>query len=401
MIEIRLPREGSTTMASGVVLEWLVDVGDVVDAGQVLVEIETDKVSFEVVAPAPGTIRQRCAEVGEEVEVGAVLLRIGDPDEPLQLGVEEGTSASPAGTDQMRAGPTPSGRGGVDDPRRSGDPTPILRPASAEGPARAAPAARSLARQQGIDLRTVVGTGPLGRVTSDDVRAAAAAVPANATVPTADPLSGLTGHRAIVARRMSQASHETAAVTLMLRADVTRIHRMEGVSLIDVLSHEAARCVARHPELNATLTPQGILQHQQVGLGYAVDGARGLIVPVVRAAEALPLAEFAVTRRRVVRAALDATLAPADLDGGTFTVSNLGGTGVEFFTPIITPGQTAILGVGALTPTVVVTHGGTGFGARSLIGLSLTFDHRLVDGAEAGRYLEDLRAVLQDWDPTT
>lgn len=384
MIEVRLPREGSTTMASGVVLEWHVAVGDQVAAGQLLAEIETDKVSFEIAAPEAGTVRQRCAEVGAEVEVGAVLLRIGDPDEPL---------VEPVAPDQegIDSGATPVAA-----------PTAVTQQAeqlaqSAGGPVRAAPAARRLARERGIDLRTVLGTGPVGRITSADIRAIESRPPAGP--PVEDPLRGLTGHRAIVARRMAQASAETAAVTLMVRADVTRIDRLQGVSLIDVLSHEAARCAARHPELNATLTAREIVQHEGVGLGYAVDGARGLIVPVVRAADSLPLREFSLERRRIVRAALDAALAPADLDGGTFTVTNLGSTGIEFFTPIITPGQAAILGVGAMTPTVVATMGGSGFAVRSLIGLSLTFDHRLVDGAEAGRYLQDLTTVLRDWSP--
>jgi pyruvate dehydrogenase E2 component (dihydrolipoamide acetyltransferase) len=396
MIEVRLPREGSTTMAAGVVLEWFVEEGDEVAEGQVVAEIETDKVSFEIAAPGPGTVRQRCAEVGAEVEVGAVLLRIGSPDEPFPEPDEVATAPQDAASPAAVGGA--HGREDVPSDPRGTD--------STTGALRAVPAARRRARELGVELAAVVGTGPLGRIGVGDVEAAAAGTTElrrggvqSAGAPDLDPLRGLTGHRAVVARRMTQASQETAAVTLMLRTDVTRIRRTEGVSLIDVVAHEAALCVMRHSELNASLTGAGIVVHEHVGLGYAVDGAKGLIVPVVPDADVLALAEFSAQRRRVVRAALEGTLVPGDLSGGTFTVSNLGGAGVEFFTPIITPGQTAVLGLGAAVPTVVPTLDGSGFGVRHLLGLSLTFDHRIVDGAEAGRYLQDLDQVLSSWEP--
>lgn len=401
MIEVRLPREGSTTMASGVVLEWFVDEGDTVTAGQVLAEIETDKVSFEVTAPQDGTIRQRCAQAGAEVEVGAVLLRIGDPSEPLpvpDVEVDAPGRTGPAAPVDAVPGRDASGRDGAGESAREAarhDP----------GSVRAAPAARRRARELGVDLAVVAGSGPLGRIGVVDVElAASGAAPVRAVMTGAsgadDPLAGLTGHRAVIARRMAQSSQETAAVTLMLRADVTRIRRTGGVSLIDVVAHEAARCAACHPELNASLRSDGIVTHERVGLGYAVDGARGLIVPVVRDADVLTLVDFALERRRLVQAALGKGLVPTDLDGGTFTITNLGASGIEFFTPIITPGQCAILGLGATTPTVVATHAGSAFGVRDLLGLSLTFDHRVVDGAEGGRYLQDLADVLATWTPT-
>jgi pyruvate dehydrogenase E2 component (dihydrolipoamide acetyltransferase) len=398
MIEVRLPREGSTTMSAGVVLEWFVEEGDLVTEGQVVAEIETDKVSFEIAAPGSGTVRQRCAELGAEVEVGAVLLRIGTPDEPLPEADETALASRPqdAAAPAVAAG-TSGPRNVASDQQGSDTPT---------GALRAVPAARRRARELGIGLAAVTGTGPLGRIGVGDVEAAAAGTTAlrrgdvpSVGAPELDPLRGLTGHRAVVARRMTQASQETAAVTLMLRTDVTRIRRTDGVSLIDVVAHEAARCVMRHSELNGSLTGAGIVVHEHVGLGYAVDGAKGLIVPVVPDADVLSLVEFSTQRRRVVRAALEGTLVPGDLGGGTFTVSNLGGTGVEFFTPIITPGQTAVLGLGAAVPTVVPTLDGSGFGVRHLLGLSLTFDHRIVDGAEAGRYLQDLDQVLSSWEP--
>lgn len=396
MIEVRLPREGSTTMAAGVILEWLVAVGEEVAEGQVLAEIETDKVSFEVVAPGSGIVRQLCAEVGQEVEVGAVILRIGSPAEPL-----DGSPADeeqPPEASEQAPGASPS--------RSDGD----LRPAatarsSPSDPIRASPAARRVARDLGVALERVPGTGPGARITSSDVRRFSQAVGPEsrggahaASEPVLDPLRGLTGHRAVVARRMSQASSETASVTLMMRADVTPIVHSE-FSLADVVTYQVVLCVTRHPEINASLTPDGIVTHPTVGLGYAVNGARGLIVPVVHDAQSLDAARFAVERRRVVRAALDGTLQPSDLVGGTFTVSNLGSSGVEHFTPIITPGQSAVLGLGSAALTAVALDEAPSFAVRSLITLSLTFDHRILDGAGAAEFLHDVKSTLQSWRP--
>jgi len=395
MIEVRLPREGSTTMATGVVLEWFVAVGDEVAEGQVLVEIETDKVSFEIAAPEAGTVRQLCASAGQEVEVGAVLMRIGSPSEPLDDLVDDVAQDLPSGAVEDR--PASEQRRLAEEPSSS---TPPL----GREPTRASPAARRLARELGVDLEAVKGTGPKGRISSADVREHSqdegrrGAISSKPSSDAAlDPLRGLTGHRAVVARRMAQASSETAPVTLMLRADVTRILRAPEASLIDVLTHLAASCVMRHPCINSSLTPEGLVAHATVGLGYAVDGARGLIVPVVQEAQSLSFAEFAAERRRLVRAALDGNLLPSDFAGATFTITNLGSTGIEYFTPIITPGQAAVLGLGAATPTVVAIDGETAFAVRSLIALSLTFDHRLMDGAEAAAFLQDLKSSLESW----
>jgi len=387
MIEVRLPREGSTTMSSGVVLEWFVEEGSLVQEGDVLVEIETDKVSFEVPAPASGTVRRLVAEAGEEVDVGALLVLIGDADEPLPEPEPIGPSAPSGGSSSAQAEfdhrSTATGR------------------ADEHGRVRAAPAARRIARELAVDLTMLSGSGPEGRITSADVRAAATRAGGSGAVVGGndDPLRGLSGHRGVVARRMAQASAETAAVTLMMRADVTRIARAEGVSLVDVVVHEIVRCVSRHPGLNASLTDAGIVEHERVGLGYAVDGRRGLVVPVIADADVRSPSDLAAERRRLVKAALEGGLSPSDLAGGTFTVTNLGASGIELFTPIITPGQTAVLGLGATVPTVVPTRDGQAFGVRSLIGMSLTFDHRIVDGAEAGRFLGELSEELATWRP--
>jgi pyruvate dehydrogenase E2 component (dihydrolipoamide acetyltransferase) len=375
MAEVVLQREGSTTMQAGVVIAWLSDLGEDVEEGQPLAEIEADKVTFVVDAPVTGTLVQRCAEEGEEVAVGAVLARIGPPGSaPLDSAAQTrgetphgaaapmaDASASPASMSHQVASPRP--------------PNPTR--------AAASPAARRLARDLGVDLHTVEGTGPGGRVQRRDIEQAA------------DPLAGLSGTRRRVAERMSRSAREAAPVTLTARADVTDLiaeRPQRTRSLPDAVLFHVAALLPRHPDFNAALGPEGVQRSERVHLGYAVDGADGLVVPTVRDADRLALPDLAERRRDLVRRAREGTLEPGDLDDATFTISNLGPFGVEAFTPIITPGQSAVLGMGCVTQELL--PGPDGPVERSRLWLSLTFDHRVVDGAPAARFLADLCTAL-------
>lgn len=387
--EVRLPREGSTTMTSGVVTEWLVAVGDAVTAGQPLVEVETDKVSVEIEAPVAGTVLALQAAPEEEIEIGGLLATLGDPGEEVQA---PEPAAAPSPSAAPAAPPVPTTHGSVD-----GAPPPAT---PGEG-IRAAPAARRRARELDVDLTTVQGSGPGGRITSADINDAAAAQDRPATPPDPDgpvgedPLAGLRGHRRIVADRMSQAARETAAVTLTIRADVTMLRTAEAEanwSLADQVASAAAHALQTYPALNATLTADGVMEHDRLGLGYAVDSPRGLVVPVIADAGSLALADLAQTRRRLVQTAQDGRLAADDLAGGTFTLTNLGPFGIEHFTPIIAPDQCAVLGIGAVTTDHTPT--GEGWVARQQLALSLTFDHRIVDGAYAARFLKAVSDAL-------
>ena len=376
--EVRLPREGSTTMSSGVVIEWYVAVGDEVQDGQPLAEIETDKVSIEVVAPVSGTVLALHAAPEDEVDVGGLLASIGDPSEILgSVETERGGGAT------VPLSPPPDAPAGTAAP-----PAPAA--ASVAGRVPAAPAARRLAGELGIDITGLAGSGPAGRVTVADVEAAAGGT---TTPPAAgdDQLAGLDRHRRLVAERMLRGAHETAAVTLTATADVTRLRQLEaqaGRSFVDRLAHLVALHVGEHADLNTSLTPEGVVHHERVGLGYAVDSPGGLVVPVVADADTLDLEAFSRERRRLVAAAQSGNLTASDVSGGTFTITNLGLFGIEFFTPIITPGQCAVLGIGAVSAQVA--PGDDGPRQRDVVGLSLTFDHRLIDGAPAARFLQGL-----------
>ena len=393
--QVRLPREGSTTMSSGVVLEWFVRLGDEVVEGQALATIDTDKVAFEVEAPVSGTVLQLAADTGEEIDVGGLLAIIGDADEELPSG-RAAAEQPPSEPPRSSAPPSPPSHTPVDrsSPARS-DPGTTGRGSSTH-PSRvaAAPAARRRARELRVELPALVGTGPGGRITVEDVEQASRTTDRPSTG--SDLLSGLHGHRLAVAERMSQAATEIAPVTLHTHVDVTSVLEAQAFlpgTLSDIVAHAAAVAVRVEPGVNASLCSDGITQHEHVGLAYAVDGAHGLVAPVVREAERLDLATFASERRRLVQAAVDGSLRGDDLDGATLTVTNLGPFDVEMFTPIVTPGQCVALGVGAVRSTVSATS--RGFRERQILGLSLTFDHRLIDGAPAARYLQEVSARLR------
>lgn len=381
--EVRLPREGSTTMTSAVITEWLVAVGDVVAVGQPLAEVDTDKVAVEIEAPVAGTVLALHADPEDEVEIGGLLVTLGDPQEQVQT-----TTPTPASIPQPASAPSP----GMTAPPAAASAPDGPTAAPGDGPP-AAPAARRRARELGIDLTTVEGSGPGGRITSADVDAAAQ--DGATTAPDPDLLAGLRGHRRIVAERMSRAAQGTAAVTLMTRADVSALRAAEARadwSLADQVAHAVARALQTHPALNATLTVDGIVARNRIGLAYAVDGPRGLVVPVIADAGALTLAELAQARRRLVQAARRGELTVEDLAGGTFTLTNLGPLGIEHFTPIITPDQCGVLGIGAVSTDQVPAA--EGWVARHQLALSLTFDHRMVDGAHAAHFLKAISDAL-------
>lgn len=370
--EVRLPREGSTTMTSGVVLEWRAEVGEEVSAGDPLVEIEADKVSFEVEAPVDGVLLERCAEPGEEIDVGGVLARIGSAGEELapRPTPPEDAAAADADSAVTPAPPSAPAGAGASGPRHYRLP----------GRTAASPGARRRARELRVDLTAVTGSGPDGRVQRADIELAR---------PTS-PLAGLSGPRRVIAERMAQASAGTAAVTLTARADVTALRESagRGWSLPDAVVHATVQLLVAHPDLNASLTLEGIVRHDHVAIGYAVHAPSGLVVPVIGEAHHLTLDELATIRRELIGRALEGALRPRDIDGGTFTVTNLGPLGVDMFTPVITPGQAAVLGLGKTSAEFVPPAGDPQ--VRTQMWLSLTFDHRIVDGAPAARFLQAL-----------
>ncbi|WP_319120961.1 dihydrolipoamide acetyltransferase family protein [Streptomyces europaeiscabiei] len=458
-VEVLLPKIG-LTMQEGTIDEWLVPTGGAVAEGDALLRLATDKVDVDVEAEAAGRLHP-VVPAGTTLPAGALigwLLAEGEqpPDPagtPMPAGSGSATTAptapdaaptaaaapSPGGTASLAPGgrllASPNARrvasgAGVDltDVRGTGPGGRIvsedveeflLEAATGVTPAVPAsasvlpvsPLVRRLARERGIDLAEVNGTGPGGRIRRSDLDPV---TPAPASTPvrgkTATPRPGdvlpLTGMRGTIARRMHASLQEMAQLThgyeVRMDAVVSLRDRLKEEwadselpvpSLNDFLLKAAALALEEHPLLNATVREDGVHLLDGIHLGFAVAVPGGLLVPVLEDAAALPLPEIARRSKELARAARDGRVSPAQLEGGTFTVTSLGGYGVDFFTPVINPGQVAILGVGALRDGVE-WRDDRPLRTRVLT-LSLTFDHRAVDGAPAAEYLRTVGELLR------
>jgi pyruvate dehydrogenase E2 component (dihydrolipoamide acetyltransferase) len=362
-------------MSEGRPTAWHRSVGDKVEEGEPLVEIEAEKTTADVEAPVSGTLLHILVPAGETVPVRTVLAMIGDPSEVIDVAVPHAPVAPAA---QARPETTPR-------PNRQ-----------------ATPVARRLAKELGVDLDSVEGTGPSGRITEDDVRRRAAA-PGPASTPTpaevastaAGQAMALTGMRAAIARRMAASLREMAQLTLTRQIDVTdlvsrqqELKTSDGISLNDLLLKAVAVCLVRHPELNATLEGDAITRHAEVRLGMAVALEEGLIVPVIRDAANKGLEAISREAKALAERARSGRASPAEVSGSTFTVTNLGALGIDAFTPIVNPPEVGILGVGRVVE--ILKREGDGMAWRKAITFSLTIDHRALDGATGARYLGSL-----------
>jgi pyruvate dehydrogenase E2 component (dihydrolipoamide acetyltransferase) len=368
--EVRLPQAGMG-MTDGTVLDWLKDVGDPVRAGECIAEVEAAKTTLEIEAPCDGTLARILTPAGTLVPVREVMAVIAFPGEEVSADAEP-PGASPASP-----------------PPAAGVPAPPRPPAGAQ----VVPAARRLAREHGVDLAEVAGSGPGGRITEADV-AAHLAEGAAGTVP-------LSGTRGIIARRMVASLQGSAQFTLVRRADVTDLVRRhdhgelpEGVTYTDVLARAAVLSLAEHPALNAHVVGDQIRLARRVHLGIGIDTGEALLVGVLRDAGAAGLAELSARRRALTERVRAGRADPAELQGSTFTITNLGPAGIDAFTPIINPPEVAILGAGRVTDQPV--RDGDGVAWRQEITLSLTVDHRAVDGAPAARFLATLARCLSE-----
>ncbi|MFB7949522.1 dihydrolipoamide acetyltransferase family protein [Kitasatospora phosalacinea] len=398
--EFTLPDLGEGLTGAEVV-RWMVEVGEVIAVDQPVVEVETAKAVVEVPCPYGGVVTARYGEVGQEVPVGAPLVTVavapapGGADEPaverplVGYGVAE---TRRAGRRRVRPGEAPA-------------PAPAPAPAVAVAPAVVAvisPLVRRIAREHGLDLAAVPGSGPEGLVTRRDVERAVAAAsgpaPAPAVVPRGtepeDELVPLRGLRRAVAEKLTRSHREIPAATCWVDADATALmalrtesNRAPGPKL-SVLALLARICLVgleRFPELNASIEGEAVRRHRSVHLGFAAQGPRGLLVPVVRDAGGLGTERLAQEMARLTEGARAGTLAPAELTGGTFTLNNYGVFGVDGSTPILNHPEAAMLGVGRIVPKPWVHEGE--LAVRQVTQLSFTFDHRVCDGGTAGGFL--------------
>jgi pyruvate dehydrogenase E2 component (dihydrolipoamide acetyltransferase) len=391
--EVRMPKLGMT-MKKGVVTKWLKAEGDEVKEGADLCELATEKIAAIVPAPAAGVLGRVVAPASKaELPVGALLALIGEPGDAFPS-VEDLASAAPAPA-AAAAGGGGSARAGARAGAQAGA-------QATEGEVLASPAAKRRARELGIEIAQVPPAAPGKRVTTDDVEAFAAT---QTTPALAGRVVAFEGIRRVVAERLSESLQTMAQVTISREVQVNGLvaRRQElapgfeaatGIRLTytDLLVETVARLLPDHALLNATLTDEGIVVTEAVHMGVAVALEDGLIVPVIRDAGTRPLGEIARERVCLAAKAQAGTLALDEVEGGTFTISNLGAFGADAFTPIVNPPQCAILGVGRIVDKPAVVNGRVTI--CPTMWLSLTFDHRIVDGAPAARFLQGLAERL-------
>ncbi|WP_372794671.1 dihydrolipoamide acetyltransferase family protein [Pontiella sp.] len=442
--EVLMPRQGQS-VESCIIIEWKVNEGDVVTEGQPLCEVETDKATFEVEATASGTVLGIFYPAESDVEVLKVIAAIGDEGEDISAmrPADESPAAAPAPAApaaEEKAAPAPAPAA-----------APVAAAVSATG--LASPRAKNLAAKKGVDISTIAGTGPNGRVIERDVAAAQVVTPAAQAKAAAEGLAipevgtGLGGRvtaadltsvapeavaeavasmdfpgavnevpvkgvRKVVAGRMLNSLQTTAQLTLNSSVDARSIlgYRSKckaapeeagvgGISINDVVLYATVKTLGEFPELNAHMLGDKIVEFGNVHLGFAVDTPRGLMVPVIRYANLMTLKQLSAETKRLAKACIDGTVDPDALSGGTFTVTNLGAMGIESFTPVLNAPEVGILGVCSVQQKPVAGKDGSVEFVPHM-GLSLTFDHAAADGAPAARFIASLRNKLAAFELT-
>jgi pyruvate dehydrogenase E2 component (dihydrolipoamide acetyltransferase) len=387
--EVKLPRLGQG-MEAGTVNKWLKSEGDTVAKGEPLFEVDTDKVTQEVESDFDGVLLKIVLAQGE-APVGQTIAFIGEAGEEV---------AAPAVAPQADTPEPPR------EPEQVPDtvPVPDTSTPTSNGRIKASPLARRLAREKGIDLASLAGTGPEGRIVAKDVEGAQARPAAAAAVPAGEVEQvPLTSIRKTIARRLT-AAWEAPVFQLTVSADMTRANELVRrarelnpdvrTTLTDVLAKVCAQALMRHRDVNVQYTEDALLKFPTANVGIAVTAPQGLVVPVLRSVERLSLAEVSAARADAVGRARDNKLTTQDFEGGTFTISNLGMFGVEQFVAVINPPQAAILATGAAVETPVARNGAVEI--RPMMSMTLTVDHRAVDGAEGADFLRTVKTFVED-----
>jgi pyruvate dehydrogenase E2 component (dihydrolipoamide acetyltransferase) len=368
--ELKLPDLGEG-LTEGEIARWLVAVGDDVAEDQPLVEIQTDKTTVEIPSPAAGTVSQILVEEGATVPVGTVLVVIGG----------DGAAPAPPSPEQPRAEPAPAA-----------PPASAAAPAPAPDRVRATPLVRRVAEQLGVDLGSVPGTGPQGRITEDDVRAAVG--DARAEPAAGERREPLRGVRKLIAQHLTASHREVPAVTVVEECDFTELDAARGersyLAYLVAATVEGLRAV---PELNARLDGDEVVYLERYDLGVAVQTDQGLVVPVLRSVDEKSLDEIEAEGNRLAAAAREGSLKPDELRGSTFTVSSGGKLGGLFATPLVNHPEVGILGLHRIAERPVV-HDGE-IVVRKVGLLSCTFDHRVVDGVRATAFLLEVIGRLE------
>lgn len=375
--EIVLPK-ASMSMEEGTILQWFKEEGDQVEAGEVLLEIETDKVSMDIEAEVSGTLLKIIHEEGDTVKVAEVVGYIGEPGETVQVlqKPEDEASSTESTTGQHSQVSKPA--------VQETEPQPS-RPA-------ATPLAKLLASQHNINLEEVQGSGPNGEILSQDI-----------PITTNEYRRAMSPLRKTIAKNMTISSQTIPQVTLHMLADVTSLLQTRSAlndevqnkkyTIHDFILAAAAKAFSQAPKMLVRTEGDDIIYCNAVNIGSAVSIEDGLVVPVIRNADTLDLKTLSRTMRSLAEKARKGTLSTEEVTGGTVTVSNLGMYGVTSFDPMINPPESAILGIGAVQ-SMTVAAGGT-IEERKVIDIALTIDHRLIDGAQGGAFLKMLKEILE------
>jgi pyruvate dehydrogenase E2 component (dihydrolipoamide acetyltransferase) len=430
--DIVMPRL-SDSMEEGTVLRWLKSPGDAVSVGEELVEIETDKANMVYEAPGSGTLVEIVAQEGDTLPIGEVIARVGEagekPSEPAAVRAADGAGAEPEAPSSATAEP-PSAAGQA--PARAAPEAPPEAPPREDGRAKASPLARRIAKENGLQLAAIAGSGPGGRIVKADVERAIAAGPAAvapgapATTPPpaapAEPTPGarerpetakgavsqedLTKLQQTVARRMAESKATAPHFYLSVEVDMSRAvaarARIKAAaadgdvvpSFNDMVVKACAIALREHPRANGAYRDGRLELYSRVNVGVAVAAQNALVVPTVFDADQKGLRQIASETRALAQRVRDATVTPPELSGGTFTVSNLGMFGISSFAAVINPPQAGILAVGAIVEQPVVRDGE--ITTAHLMALNLACDHRILYGADGARFLDRIRHLLEE-----
>jgi pyruvate dehydrogenase E2 component (dihydrolipoamide acetyltransferase) len=395
--EIRLPQLGET-MDVGTIVNCLIKVGDQVKKGQVIFEIETDKATLEMESPADGFVKHILAEVNQSLLVGTPILILGEKDEQvaqsfidsLKAGAPApAVAAAPSAAEQVKAEPA------------------VGKPA---GKVLASPRAKKLAEELGVDLTRLTGTDTGGKITEEDVKAAAAAKPTKPAVPAAAgaevklgdtiPLNRL---QKITAERMLKSKREIPCFYLTVKADVTELVKLRTklnetnnikISYNDFIMKAVAIGLEKFPIMTGQLAGDAIKIADAIHIGLAISVPDGLVAPVIKDVNKKDIMQIARDSLALIERARSNKLSPTDLEGGCITVTNLGSFGIESFIPIVVPGQCSILGIGQITDTCVPEDGN--ISVRKLMNMTLSVDHKVTNGAYAAQFLDFVRKLLED-----
>ncbi len=443
---VNLPALGES-VTEGTVTRWLKNVGDRVEVDEPLLEVSTDKVDTEIPSPIAGVVEEILVAEDETVEVGTPLVRIGDgsgsaapgapaaPAEAPAAAAPAPVAEAPAAAPVVEPVPAPAAPAPVVEAPVAAPAVPVAAPAAPAPAAPAAPASpapsnaaayitpivRKLAAEHGVDLARVTGTGVGGRIRKQDVLAAAGGAHAAAAAPRAalevSPLRGTTAAmsrlRKVIAERAVASMQSTAQLTTVVEVDVTRLAALRTavkgdfekatgtkLSFLPFFAKAATEALRAFPIINATVEGDSIVYPDTENLSIAVDTERGLLTPVVRNAGDLTIAGLAREIADLAARTRDNQLKPDELAGGTFTLTNTGSRGALFDTPVVFLPQVAILGTGIVTkkPAVIQVDGSDVVAVRSMVYFALSYDHRIVDGADAARFLSAVKARLEEAD---